>query len=104
MTDLPPVPAAETVVVRADRLARPSASDGVVIPRGIIGRAVPLRLDALIDRQAPSAGLFRRQDSAGANATIQGLSLRPIGPNGASRAAVVIDGVPQNDPFGGWVY
>lgn len=109
MTDLPSLPAAQsvveqTVVVRADRLARPPGGTGVVLTPDLIARSVPLRIDALINQEAPSAGLFRRQDSAGANATIQGLSLRPLGPNGASRAAVTIDGVPQNDPFGGWVY
>ncbi|MES1202576.1 MAG: TonB-dependent receptor, partial [Pseudomonadota bacterium] len=47
--------------------------------------------------------LFRRNDSAIANPTIQGLSMRAIGPSGAGRALVALDGVPLNDPFGGWV-
>ncbi|HZH03757.1 MAG TPA: TonB-dependent receptor, partial [Myxococcaceae bacterium] len=34
----------------------------------------------------------------------QGLNLRGLGPSGASRALVLWDGVPVNDPFGGWVY
>ena len=33
----------------------------------------------------------------------QGVSLRGIAGSGASRALVTLDGVPQNDPFGGWV-
>ena len=32
------------------------------------------------------------------------MSLRGIGPSGQSRTLVLIDGVPFNDPFGGWVY
>src|SRR5205814_1444241 len=36
--------------------------------------------------------------------TTQGLSLRGIGPSGTSRALVLVDGVPVNDAFGGWVY
>ena len=32
------------------------------------------------------------------------MSLRGIGPSGVSRSLVLIDGVPFNDPFGGWVY
>src|SRR5213594_859431 len=36
--------------------------------------------------------------------TTQGLSLRGIGPSGTSRALVLVDGVPANDPFGSWVY
>src|SRR6185369_12068047 len=33
----------------------------------------------------------------------QGVSLRGLGPSGASRSLVLYDGVPLNDPFGGWV-
>jgi outer membrane receptor protein involved in Fe transport len=39
-----------------------------------------------------------------ANPTSQGVSLRGVGANGASRALVLYDGVPLNSPFGGWVY
>ena len=39
-----------------------------------------------------------------ANPTTQGVSLRGIGSTGASRSLVLWDGVPMNDPFGGWVY
>jgi outer membrane receptor protein involved in Fe transport len=62
-----------------------------------------VRLDEAL-RVVPGVSLFRRTSSGAANATIQGLSLRPIAPNGAGRALVSLDGVPQNDPFGGWVY
>ena len=36
--------------------------------------------------------------------TAQGVSLRGIGPSGVSRTLVLLDGMPFNDPFGGWVY
>src|SRR6185503_2624673 len=39
-----------------------------------------------------------------ANPTAQGVTLRGLGGSGASRALVLDDGVPINDPFGGWVY
>lgn len=52
---------------------------------------------------APGFSLFRRTSSFGANPTTQGVSLRGIAGSGASRALVTLDGVPQNDPFGGWV-
>src|SRR5205085_2424855 len=39
-----------------------------------------------------------------ANPTSQGASLRGIGGSGASRALVLDDGVPLNDPFGGWIF
>ena len=46
---------------------------------------------------------FRRSDSRSANATSQGITLRGLGGNASSRALLVLDGVPQADPFGGWV-
>lgn len=57
--------------------------------------------DAL--RSDPSFSLFRRTSSFAAHPTAQGVSLRGIGPSGASRSLVLLDGVPLNDPFGGWV-
>src|SRR5438270_244418 len=55
-------------------------------------------------RQVPGFSLFRRNSSVIANPTTQGISLRGIGSSGASRTLVLFDGVPANDPFGGWVY
>jgi outer membrane receptor protein involved in Fe transport len=67
-------------------------------------RAAPQRrLDEAL-RMTPGFGLFRRNGSRFANPTAQGTSLRGLGPNGAGRTAVLVDGVPANDPFGGWVY
>ena len=54
-------------------------------------------------RQVPGFTLFRRSGSRTANPTSQGVSLRGVGGSGASRAAVFDDGIPLNDPFGGWV-
>ena len=55
-------------------------------------------------RQVPGFSLFRRAGSSTANPTTQGVSLRGVGASGASRALILVDGVPLNDPFGGWVY
>lgn len=52
----------------------------------------------------PGFSLFRRASSVVANPTTQGVSLRGIGSSGASRTLVLWDGIPVNDPFGGWVY
>jgi len=101
--------------------ADPSATQDIVV----IGRGLPARpgdrtadvvaIDAARIRESASgrletvladvAGLqqFRRSDSRSANPTSQGLSLRGIGGNASSRALLVLDGVPQADPFGGWV-
>src|SRR4029079_9270169 len=54
-------------------------------------------------RQIPALSLFRRQSSVSTNTSGQGVSLRSIGASGAGRALVTLDGVPQNDPFGGWI-
>ena len=64
--------------------------------------AGPFADDAL--RQVVGFSLFRRTGSRTANPTSQGVSLRGLGASGASRALVLADGLPQNDPFGGWVY
>jgi len=68
------------------------------------------RLDALpaysLDdklKRSAAFSLFRRSGSLSANPTTQGVSLRNIGPNGAGRTLVLVDGIPLNDPFGGWV-
>ncbi len=58
--------------------------------------------DAL--RQVAGFSLFRRSGSRTANPTSQGVSLRATGGSGASRALVLADGLPLNDPFGGWIY
>lgn len=62
-----------------------------------------LQIDNVL-RQVPGFSLFRRSDSRTANPTSQGVSLRGLGASGASRALVLYNGVPLNDPFGGWVY
>jgi outer membrane receptor protein involved in Fe transport len=96
-------PVVETVVVTAARLP-PAASEAVLsvtrIEPETLARAD--RLDEAL-RAAPGVSLFRRSSSQAANPTTQGLSLRAIAPSGAGRALVTFDGVPQNDPFGGWV-
>ncbi len=54
-------------------------------------------------RIVPGFSLFRRSSSLVAHPTTQGVSLRGIAPTGASRTLIRWDGVPVNDPFGGWV-
>ncbi len=55
-------------------------------------------------RSIPGFSLFRRSSSLVANPTTQGVSLRGLGSSGASRSLILWDGIPANDPFGGWVY
>lgn len=46
---------------------------------------------------------FRRSDSRSANPTAQGITLRALGGNAASRTLLLLDGVPMTDPFFGHV-
>ena len=57
--------------------------------------------DAL--RNVADLDQFRRSDSRSAHPTSQGVTIRGLGGNAASRLLVLLDGVPQADPFGGWV-
>jgi outer membrane receptor protein involved in Fe transport len=96
-------PTVESVVVRPIRLPAPAGDPAFSIIRldQAAVQASP-RLDESLG-QVPSFSLFRRTSSLAANPTTQGASLRAIAGSGASRALVTLDGVPQNDPFGGWV-
>jgi outer membrane receptor protein involved in Fe transport len=55
-------------------------------------------------RMIPGFSLYKRSSSEVANPTTQGISLRGIGSSGSSRTLLLFNGVPYNDPFGGWVY
>lgn len=100
--DLDPAP---DIVVTGRGLAPPPgdrAFDVVTIDRDRIRQNASARLEGVL---ADVAGLqqFRRADSRSANPTSHGLSLRGIGGNASSRALLILDGVPQTDPFGGWI-
>lgn len=69
------------------------------------GIEIPVE-DTRIERnllQAPGLQQFRRSDARSANPTSQGITLRGLGGNASSRAILVLDDVPQADPFGGWI-
>ncbi len=51
----------------------------------------------------PGLQQFRRSDARSANPTSQGVTMRGLGGNASSRALLILDGVPQADPFGGWI-
>jgi len=101
-----PPAASETIVVTATqtktRLSDTPTSVVVISREAIQTTAASTTDDAL--RQVPGFTLFRRSGSRSANPTSQGVSLRGVGASGASRALVLDDGIPLNDPFGGWIY
>lgn len=82
----PGAPAYGTVTIGADRLAGDAA-----------GRVETALADVAGFQQ------FRRSDSRSANPSAQGVTLRALGGNAASRALVLLDGVPITDPFFGFV-
>lgn len=102
---LRPVSLAQSVTVTA-RTSTPlaqSPTSNQELTRQDIRETPNLTLDDTL-RQIPGFSLYRRSGSRVANPTTQGISLRGLGANGASRALVLEDGIPINDPFGGWVY
>ena len=60
------------------------------------------QIDQLL-KEVPGIELFRRSDARSGHPTSQGVTLRALGGNASSRVLLVLDGVPQTDPFGGWV-
>ncbi len=89
-------------ITRSDSTIANTPESVVVLGReSLETSAAPTLDDAL--RQVPGFSIFRRSSSRNANPTTQGVSLRGVGASGASRSVVLFDGVPLNDPFGGWV-
>ena len=54
-------------------------------------------------RSVSGFSLFRRSPSRASNPTTHGVTLRGLSASGASRGLVLLDGVPLNEGFGGWV-
>lgn len=100
-----PEPIREEVIVVADRaessVADTPASVDVISQQTVRSTAAVMPDDVV--RQSVGFSTFRRTSGRSSNPTTQGVSFRGIGSSGASRAAVLFDGVPLNDPFGGWV-
>lgn len=101
-----PTPAIrEEVVITATRtetrLEETPASIVTLEREEVKTNASPVIDDIL--RQTVGFSLFRRSNSRNANPTTQGASFRGVGSSGASRSLVLLEGIPLNDPFGGWI-
>ncbi|WP_156679042.1 TonB-dependent receptor [Sphingomonas profundi] len=79
-----------------------AAYDVTTIDRDRLASVASGRLEDVL-RDAAGFQQFRRADSRSAHPTAQGATLRGLGGNASSRALILLDGVPQIDPFGGWV-
>lgn len=102
----------DTTLVKLDEIvvtaSRPERASGdlpasvTVLGRESLRRAPSQTVDDVL-REIPGFTLFRRTPSLTAHPTTQGVSLRGVGASGASRTLVLLDGMPVNDAFGGWV-
>ena len=103
---LVPVPAAAQDIVVTGRGLEEAVGervyDTVVIGRDRLTGSASGRIDDIL-RDVPGLQYFRRSDARSANPTSQGVTLRALGGNASSRALLLLDGVPQTDPFGGWI-
>lgn len=100
---LPPAPPAIVITGRAlpeARAERVYSIDRITARE--IDQAPSRALDQLL-KDVPGVQLFRRSDARSGHPTSQGVTLRALGGNASSRALLVLDGVPQTDPFGGWI-
>ena len=117
-----PLPLVLLAVLPAPAVAQTAAPppDIVVLGRGLdLPPGTPAYGATIIDRDrltndasgrvedvlSDVAGLaqFRRSDSRSANPSAQGLTLRALGGNAASRTLVLLDGIPIADPFFGYI-
>ncbi len=103
---LPALPPPSTeIVITGAALPEPAAERAHSIERidrRRIDQSPSRELDQLL-KEVPGLQLFRRSDARSGHPTSQGVTLRALGGNASSRALLVLDGVPQSDPFGGWV-
>jgi vitamin B12 transporter len=103
---LPPAsPPQPIIVVTGAALPDPAserAYSADVLDRQKLIDSPATRLDALLTG-LPGVQNFRRSGADTAHPTSQGVTLRALGGNAASRVLLVLDGVPQADPFGGWI-
>ena len=107
MLDAPPPPPSPQPAIIVTGKALPEskgerAYDVVRITQKQIEQSPSHELDQVL-KDVPGLQLFRRSDARSGHPTSQGMTLRALGGNASSRALLVLDGVPQTDPFGGWV-
>lgn len=97
------------LAIHSDGLVQPEIFDdsnsGLTLSSLLIGGA-RIGIDDLSQAiaQYPAYAAFRKTPARVAHPTTQGVRLRNLGINSTSRTIVTLDGVPQNDPFGGWIY
>ncbi|MGH9382716.1 MAG: TonB-dependent receptor [Vicinamibacterales bacterium] len=97
---------ADEITVTADRLEHRVAdvpATVTVLTRDDIRRSSAQSVDELL-RQVPGFNLLRQGSSIAGHPTVRAASMRGLGGSANSRALVLVDGVPINDPFSGAVF
>ena len=105
MQAIPPAPPQAAIFVTGNALPEARAERVYAVERidlRQIEQSPSHELDQLL-KDVPGVQLFRRSDARSGHPTSQGVTLRALGGNASSRALLVLDGVPQSDPFGGWI-
>ena len=101
---LSPAVVTQSVLVTADR--EPTFRDPVtgttVLTRADLDQIPSVTTDEAL-RVVSGFSLYRRSSSRSANPTTDGVTLRGLSASGSSRGLVLLDGIPLNDGFGGWV-
>ena len=92
------------IIVTGTGLQQPlgsAAYDIVTIDRKTLNSTASGRIESAL--LAAGITRFRRADATSAHPTSQGVTMRGLGGNAASRGLIMLDGVPLADPFGGQV-
>ena len=99
-----PAPVTESVVVTGERAPvwGDSTTGATILSNQEIQSIPALTTDEAI-RVVSGLSLFRRSSSRASNPTTHGVTMRGLSASGASRGLVLMDGVPLNEGFGGWV-
>src|SRR5690242_14755625 len=97
------IPPVKTSITVTEKLSTDAPANITALDAKTLDQIPGVDLDDRL-RSVPGFTLFRRASGLVANPTTQGVSLRGIGGSGASRTLVLWDGIPANDPFGGWLY
>jgi outer membrane receptor protein involved in Fe transport len=96
----------EQIVVTATRTETPLdelPANVTVLTRSDIRESAATTVDDLL-RMVPGFNLIRESNSIVSHPGIQSVNMRGLGATPASRTLVLLNGVPLNDPFGGWVH
>ena len=92
------VTAARTEVDRVDVPANVS-----VLGQTEVQGSASITIDGVL-KQVPGFAALRQQSSVVSSPQTQSVSLRGLGGTTTSRTLVLLDGIPLNDPYGGWIY